>query len=145
MRTHLITANQPCSSCHNRINPIGFVFENFDSLGRWRKTENVYSEDGSVVAQHPIDTSVTIEGVRPNQPLVTSSPEELNAELSQSEKVSACLSRRLFRHTNLRLEKPTEAADNCQLRDMHEKLKTSTLFDFFVESVANNSIFTKPL
>jgi hypothetical protein len=28
-----------CSSCHNRMDPIGLAFENFNALGRWRDKE----------------------------------------------------------------------------------------------------------
>ena len=28
-----------CASCHNRMDPIGLAFENFNALGMWRDTE----------------------------------------------------------------------------------------------------------
>jgi hypothetical protein len=28
-----------CSSCHNRMDPLGLALENFDALGRWRERE----------------------------------------------------------------------------------------------------------
>ena len=28
--------NTSCSSCHQRIDPLGFALENFDAVGRWR-------------------------------------------------------------------------------------------------------------
>lgn len=31
--------NPACSSCHNRMDPIGLAFENFNGLGQWRDTE----------------------------------------------------------------------------------------------------------
>jgi len=31
--------NPACSSCHNRMDPIGLAFENFNALGQWRETE----------------------------------------------------------------------------------------------------------
>jgi hypothetical protein len=32
-------ANPACSSCHERMDPIGFGFENFDAVGAWRSRE----------------------------------------------------------------------------------------------------------
>jgi len=32
-------ADPACSSCHNRIDPLGFALENYDVLGRWRTEE----------------------------------------------------------------------------------------------------------
>ena len=40
-------ANPNCASCHARMDPIGFAFENFDGVGGWRK------EDGNL----PIDSA----------------------------------------------------------------------------------------
>jgi hypothetical protein len=31
--------NPACASCHNRMDPIGLAFENFNALGQWRDTE----------------------------------------------------------------------------------------------------------
>jgi hypothetical protein len=43
-------ANATCASCHARMDPLGFAFENFDAIGRWRE------KDGSF----PIETSGTM-------------------------------------------------------------------------------------
>jgi hypothetical protein len=39
--------NPVCASCHRQMDPLGFGFENFDAVGRWRE------RDGD----HPIDSS----------------------------------------------------------------------------------------
>ncbi|HEX5104612.1 MAG TPA: DUF1588 domain-containing protein, partial [Pirellulaceae bacterium] len=31
--------NATCASCHSRIDPLGFAFENYDAIGRWRTEE----------------------------------------------------------------------------------------------------------
>src|SRR5262249_33692495 len=41
-----------CSGCHEDIDPIGFTFESYDPVGRWRTHEN----------GHPIDDSGSVEG-----------------------------------------------------------------------------------
>ena len=40
-RMELHQSNPACSSCHSRMDPLGYALENFDGLGRWR--ENVDS------------------------------------------------------------------------------------------------------
>jgi len=30
-----------CASCHQKIDPLGFAFDNYDAIGRWRSTEQV--------------------------------------------------------------------------------------------------------
>jgi hypothetical protein len=48
-------ANPACASCHARMDPLGFAFENFDAIGRWR----------TVSASAPIDASGTLpDGTR---------------------------------------------------------------------------------
>jgi len=46
------SANPECSSCHEKIDPIGFGFEHYDGLGRWRDMEDI----------HPIDASGAVDG-----------------------------------------------------------------------------------
>jgi hypothetical protein len=36
-----------CSSCHNRMDPLGLAFENFNALGRWRDKEHNQPIDAS--------------------------------------------------------------------------------------------------
>jgi hypothetical protein len=36
-----------CSSCHNRMDPLGFALENFNALGMWRDKERGQSIDAS--------------------------------------------------------------------------------------------------
>jgi hypothetical protein len=46
------TANASCAACHNRLDPLGLTFENFDAIGKFRTTEN----------GRPIDSSGTLPG-----------------------------------------------------------------------------------
>jgi hypothetical protein len=39
--------NPACSGCHNIMDPVGFAFENYDAVGRWRKTEEDIEIDSS--------------------------------------------------------------------------------------------------
>jgi hypothetical protein len=40
-------ANPICASCHARMDPIGFAFENFDAIGAWRTKEGAFDIDPS--------------------------------------------------------------------------------------------------
>lgn len=35
-----------CASCHQKIDPLGFAFDNFDAIGRWRTTEQAAGGHG---------------------------------------------------------------------------------------------------
>ena len=40
-------ANPACANCHALTDPVGFAFENFDAVGRWRTTEEGQAVDAS--------------------------------------------------------------------------------------------------
>jgi hypothetical protein len=46
--------NPTCAACHNRIDPLGFPFERFDAVGRWREQYN----DGKPIPDQ-LETLVT--------------------------------------------------------------------------------------
>ncbi|MEM1069788.1 MAG: DUF1588 domain-containing protein, partial [Planctomycetota bacterium] len=37
---------QSCAACHREIDPLGFVLENYDPIGRWRDAYPIYSDEG---------------------------------------------------------------------------------------------------
>jgi len=40
-------ANAVCASCHRRMDPLGFAFENFDAVGAWRDKDGDAPVDAS--------------------------------------------------------------------------------------------------
>jgi hypothetical protein len=40
-------ASQSAASCHRKIDPLGFAFENYDAIGRWRTTERFWGRQRS--------------------------------------------------------------------------------------------------
>ena len=36
-----------CAVCHNRLDPLGFVFENYDAVGAWRNLDGKFAIDPS--------------------------------------------------------------------------------------------------
>ncbi|MCA9070620.1 MAG: DUF1592 domain-containing protein, partial [Planctomycetaceae bacterium] len=48
------TTHAICASCHRKIDPLGFAFDNYDAIGRWRTEEKVPAGRG---ANPPIDAS----------------------------------------------------------------------------------------
>jgi hypothetical protein len=72
--------NPTCAGCHRLMDPMGLAFENFDSSGGFRTTEN-----GA-----PIDTSGEWNGVK------FSGPVELTKALHDDPAVTACVARKVF-------------------------------------------------
>jgi hypothetical protein len=46
----LTQTNQPCKSCHEAFNPLGFIMENYDGIGKWQTKD---------LRGGPIDSTVT--------------------------------------------------------------------------------------
>ena len=42
-------ADPNCASCHQRMDPLGFSFENFDAVGAWRDRDGTFAVDASGV------------------------------------------------------------------------------------------------
>lgn len=57
-------ANPFCASCHSRMDPLGFAFDNFDPVGKWRKAEaiQILASPELPVMYSPLDPA----GVLPN-------------------------------------------------------------------------------
>lgn len=107
------TAQAACAGCHRLIDPIGFGFERFDALGRYRAQEN-----GA-----PIDARGSIVGARdPSIDGVFDGAVELSSKLAESKEVRDCLVRQWFRYAMGRLE--TEG-DACSLAEASAYFATS--------------------
>lgn len=46
-RTEQHRAKAACATCHNKMDPLGFAFENFDAIGRWRDRDGTFPIDPS--------------------------------------------------------------------------------------------------
>jgi hypothetical protein len=121
-RAEAISEARPdCAACHQQaINPLGFVTESFDGLGRFRETEVVYApSSGQVLAEVAVDTTavpVVVEGdARPASDSAT-----VSRYMLESGKPQACFARHYFRFTFGREEQ--DAEDGCTLDEMYQAL-----------------------
>jgi hypothetical protein len=91
-------ANPMCASCHARMDPLGFAFENFDGIGAWRDKEGSF----------PIDASGTLPSGQTFR-----GPRELKAILkSQREAFCRCLTEKTLTYA---LGRGMETGDKCTI------------------------------
>jgi hypothetical protein len=135
-----LTSPQACASCHTSINPLGFVLEAFDPLGKPRTRETVYDAMGKVIAQHNIDLSVVdafIEGSAKNP---MNSAQELLDGVANSSKIRSCISERFLGHSRMR--SVANATDGCALAEIETALAQGlSVREAFIRSIANEDIF----
>jgi Protein of unknown function (DUF1592)/Protein of unknown function (DUF1588)/Protein of unknown function (DUF1595)/Protein of unknown function (DUF1585)/Glycogen recognition site of AMP-activated protein kinase/Cytochrome C oxidase, cbb3-type, subunit III/Protein of unknown function (DUF1587) len=109
------TRNAACSSCHARIDGIGFGFEQFDAVGRTRTME----------AGQPVDHSgrlTDVEGFGSGGAVDFATPAELGAALAASPTAQACFARQWFRFARGFRE---TAAHRCAVRAAAQRLQAS--------------------
>ncbi len=102
-----------CTGCHQFIDPVGFTFEHYDGLGRWRDTEN----------GHPIDSSGGVR-VSQDETLIgdVASVIELSQKLAQSRRVHDCVTKEFYRYA---LGRPLNAADTCTVTQVGDRFMAS--------------------
>ncbi len=102
--TQLHASHEACASCHRLVDPIGFGFEHFDTIGAFRETEPVHvdptpqqKERGMETETHqlPIDPSGLIAGIANSE---FSSPREAGLVLAESKACHKCLVKQVFRY-----------------------------------------------
>ena len=94
------------------MNSLGYAFEGFDSLGRSRSMEKIYTTaTGTAVTSLPIDTQSIIPDLRPSLTTIRDS-KELAADLADNDRAMMCFISKLKK-----FEARTNStdADGCQL------------------------------
>jgi hypothetical protein len=100
------TGAELCQTCHSIMNPIGYTFERFDTMGRMRADDNGL----------PIDTSGIVNGVQvpDSHALVT--------WLADSPQVGSCVTRKYMVYA---LAGSSAADDECLTRDVADDFAAS--------------------
>jgi hypothetical protein len=115
-----VTKDPTCWGCHQNLNYLGYLSENYDPLGRFRDKETRFAEmTAQVVSQLPVDTKAVVD-LLDGQSKELSSAVELGQYLADSGKVHTCMVRNYFEFVTGRKEDDT--ADGCSLQGLHDKL-----------------------
>ena len=124
------SADAACAGCHRIIDPLGFVFESYDGMGRYREREVVLQgqTDGPVVDSHAVLGAGTwLDGDYADS-------DALVARLSESPEVRECFARHVFRGSIGRSDAAVTAAENEFVRYWQE------LWDAEDSSVKSNPL-----
>jgi hypothetical protein len=98
-------AKAECATCHQRMDPLGFGFENYDAVGAWRTRDGKFA----------IDPSGTLPGGK-----TFKGPQELKAILKTREKeFGRCLTEKMLTYA---LGRGLEPFDKCTVDEIVDKL-----------------------
>ena len=122
--------NPTCASCHRLMDPIGFGFEHFDAIGRYREKELIPvagrrggGGGGGRGGPPPIPLDIDAQGEIAGLPNSNfSGAKELGAILAKSETCQECVVRQMFRYSYGRLE---TSADEKTIDQLFERFKAS--------------------
>ncbi|MFO0677378.1 MAG: DUF1592 domain-containing protein [Polyangiaceae bacterium] len=105
-----LTSGEKCQTCHKDINALGFGFENYDAVGRWRTAEN----------DRPVDATGTLD--LGDLQGAYDGAVELSSRLATSERVRACFTKQWFRFGYGRSE---TSGDGDALHDLEARFAAS--------------------
>lgn len=124
------TAAEECAACHVMIDPIGFGFEGYDALGRYRTEENGLPVDVSGALE--LTDDVSVEGPF-NGAL------ELSQKLAASSMVRDCVLGQAFTYAVGRVADPV--VDQCALDEVRARFaETSSLREMLI-AIATSEAF----
>ena len=99
--------SEACSNCHRLIDPIGFGFEQYDAIGRFREKMslqfggNSYEGGNAPSIDLDIDTSALVQGIEDS---AFDTPQGLGRILAENEACQRCIVKQLFRYAFGRAE-----------------------------------------
>jgi hypothetical protein len=110
----IMTAMGSCPACHSRINPVGFLFEHYDSMGYYVNTDS----NGQ-----PVNSAATVFGTAdPMLDVATTDAVQFAAHLGADDgKVAACMVNQLYRYAMHRHEFDGDAMSLASLTDGFNK------------------------
>lgn len=130
-RLENLTQPSPCNSCHEQLNGLGFPFDQFDTLGRFRTVD----DEGK-----PLDTTGALVGLGAGVDGPVKDALEAMGHLAKSEQVKACLVEQWFRYASGRFEK---SADAPMMSRMQQRLQASGHLEDILLAVVADDEFTK--
>jgi hypothetical protein len=114
-----------CTSCHDQLNPLGFAFESYDSLGGYRTTDR----------GQPVDPRGTLqlEGERSFEDAT-----ELAAILASSQRVHDCYATQWARYA---LGDPSISLDDPRFTDVRERFRATSDIRGLLLDLASSDAF----
>lgn len=122
-RVEMHRAKPECAVCHSKMDPIGFAFENFDAIGRWRSLDGKF----------PVDPSGTLPSGQS-----FNGPDELKAILKSQETFVRSLSEKML---TFALGRGLEYYDKCAVDEI---VKTLVKNDYKFSTLVSEIVTSEP-
>ncbi len=127
-------ADPNCTACHNKIDPLGIAFDNYDAIGRWRTVETVKDGTGA-------DPTLDASGLLPDGRKFADSIELKKLLLADTDKFAAAFTDKLATYA---LRRGMTFSDREELKHITEHSKaTDYKLTSLIESLVTSPLFTK--
>ena len=136
-----LTESPACAGCHTQINPLGFLMEGWDQLGRPRTDEKIYDDKAVVVKNWAVNTQVQNPKIEPGESSATVVNDSiaLTNAIAKGTTARACFAQKAFEF--VRIRHMNADLDGCALRETEKRVQTGSLRDVFIDAIANEDIF----
>lgn len=130
-RFSLHSSSEACAGCHSLMDPVGFGFENYDGIGRFRAVEHDKAIDARGELTSTRDSDGSFVGAT-----------ELAARLAKSREVSDCFAKNWFRFS---LGRSESALDTCELdqRSQHFFDGKTRVLDLLIELIRSEGFVSR--
>lgn len=123
-----------CTACHNKIDPLGIAFDNYDAIGRWRTVETIKDGTGANPALDP-------SGELPDGRAFKDSLELRQLLITDLDKFAAALTEKMATYA---LRRAMTFGDREALKQIAEEAKKSDYqLTQVIESLVTSPLFSK--
>lgn len=127
-------ADPNCTACHNKIDPLGIAFDNYDAIGRWRTVETIKDGTGADPALDP-------GGVLPDGRKFADSVELKKILLADTDKFAAAFTEKLATYA---LRRGMTFSDREELKRIADQAKAGGYkLASIIESLVTSPLFLK--
>ncbi len=135
------TRSPVCMGCHSAINPVGFAFEAFDSLGRIRNQELIFDLNQNFYRYINVDSRTSLARPRASELPIQDAFELINY-VADSSQGHECFVRNAYRYIT---DQSESVKDDCHLDQSFELLANSDapIKDVIIKLVLNENLIRK--
>lgn len=125
-----ITGAASCVGCHSQINPIGFAFSQFNTLGAFQESEPSFNSSNVFVQYLRTNATVDLQ-VAMGLNVVSNSAVEYSQIVADSRDFKRCMSQHFYSYSE-GLRSKTNLQNSCSMQRMYQTIDNNgTLNEFF--------------
>ncbi len=127
-------ADPNCTACHNKIDPLGIAFDNYDAIGRWRTVETIKDGTGA-------DPTLDPSGALPDGRPFADGAELKKLLLADIDKFAAAFTEKIATYA---LRRGMTFSDREELKQLATQAKASDYkLTTLIESLVTSPLFLK--